>query len=64
MSKHLDPENPGKFSSSLIIGLSMLRCFTSEYPVRGIAVPAEAYTGPELLGRFGPKCSRPLGISA
>ena len=37
MSKPLDPEHPGKFSSSLVAGLSMLRCFTAEHPVRGIA---------------------------
>jgi IclR family transcriptional regulator, pca regulon regulatory protein len=41
MSKPLDPENPGKFSSSLVAGLSMLVCFTSEHPVRGIAEMAE-----------------------
>jgi DNA-binding IclR family transcriptional regulator len=33
----LDPEHPGRFSSSLAAGLSMLACFSSEYPVRGIA---------------------------
>jgi IclR family transcriptional regulator, pca regulon regulatory protein len=41
MSKPLDPENPGKFSSSLVAGLSMLVCFTSGHPVRGIAEMAE-----------------------
>ncbi len=42
MSKPLDPENPGKFSSSLVAGLPMLRCFTPEHPVRGIAEMADA----------------------
>jgi IclR family pca regulon transcriptional regulator len=37
MSKPLDPEHPGKFSSSLVAGLAMLTCFTAEQPVRGIA---------------------------
>ena len=37
MSKPLDPEHPGKFSSSLVAGLGMLTCFTAEHPVRGIA---------------------------
>jgi IclR family pca regulon transcriptional regulator len=37
MSKPLDPEHPGKFSSSLCAGLAMLNCFTAEHPVRGIA---------------------------
>jgi IclR family transcriptional regulator, pca regulon regulatory protein len=37
MSKPLDPEYPGKFSSSLVAGLSILTCFTVEHPVRGIA---------------------------
>jgi IclR family transcriptional regulator, pca regulon regulatory protein len=41
MSKPLDPEHPGKFSSSLVAGLSMLACFTAEHPVRGIADMAE-----------------------
>ncbi len=41
MSKPLDPERPGKFSSSLVAGLSMLTCFTAEHPVRGIADMAE-----------------------
>ncbi len=41
MSKPLDPENPGRYSSSLVAGLSMLRCFTAEHPVRGIADMAE-----------------------
>jgi DNA-binding IclR family transcriptional regulator len=41
MSKPLDPERPGKFSSSLVAGLSMLTCFTPEHPVRGIADMAE-----------------------
>jgi DNA-binding IclR family transcriptional regulator len=41
MSKPLDPEHPGRFSSSLVAGLSMLRCFTAEHPVRGIADMAE-----------------------
>jgi IclR family pca regulon transcriptional regulator len=42
MSKPLDPEHPGRFSSSLIAGLSMLTCFTPEHPVRGIADMADA----------------------
>lgn len=42
MSTPLDPEHPGRFSSSLVAGLSMLRCFTSEHPVRGIADMAVA----------------------
>ncbi len=41
MSKPLDPERPGKFSSSLVAGLSMLTCFTPEHPVRGIADMAD-----------------------
>ncbi len=41
MSKPLDPENPGKFSSSLVAGLSMLACFTARHSVRGIADMAE-----------------------
>jgi DNA-binding IclR family transcriptional regulator len=41
MSKPLDPERPGKFSSSLVAGLSMLTCFTREHPVRGIAEMAD-----------------------
>ncbi len=41
MSKPLDPEHPGRFSSSLVAGLAMLTCFTAERPVRGIADMAE-----------------------
>jgi IclR family pca regulon transcriptional regulator len=41
MSKPLDPERPGKFSSSLVAGLGMLACFTAQHPVRGIADMAE-----------------------
>ncbi len=41
MSKPLDPEHPGRFSSSLVAGLAMLACFTAEHPVRGIADMAE-----------------------
>jgi IclR family pca regulon transcriptional regulator len=41
MSKPLDPEHPGKFSSSLAAGLSMLTCFTPEHPIRGIADMAD-----------------------
>ncbi len=41
MSKPLDPEPPGKFSSSLVAGLTMLTCFTAEHPVRGIANMAD-----------------------
>src|SRR5271167_3903163 len=42
MSRPLDPERPGKFSSSLVAGLLVLTCFTPEHPVRGIADMAEA----------------------
>ncbi len=42
MSKPLDPEHPGRFSSSLVAGLAMLTCFTAEHPVRGIADMAAA----------------------
>jgi IclR family transcriptional regulator, pca regulon regulatory protein len=41
MAKPLDPEHPGRFSSSLVAGLAMLTCFTAEHPVRGIADMAE-----------------------
>jgi DNA-binding IclR family transcriptional regulator len=41
MSKPLDPEHPGRFSSSLVVGLAMLKCFTPEHPERGIADMAE-----------------------
>jgi DNA-binding IclR family transcriptional regulator len=41
MSKPLDPEHPGRFSSSLVAGLAMLTCFTAERPERGIADMAE-----------------------
>jgi IclR family transcriptional regulator, pca regulon regulatory protein len=41
MSKPLDPEHPGRFSSSLCAGLAMLTCFTAEHPVRGIADMAD-----------------------
>jgi DNA-binding IclR family transcriptional regulator len=41
MAKPLDPERPGRFSSSLCAGLAMLTCFTPEHPVRGIADMAE-----------------------
>jgi IclR family transcriptional regulator, pca regulon regulatory protein len=41
MSKPLDPEHRGKFSSSLYAGLEMLTCFTAKHPVRGIADMAE-----------------------
>jgi IclR family pca regulon transcriptional regulator len=42
MHKSLDPENPGRFSSSLCAGLAMLTCFSPEHPVRGIADMADA----------------------
>jgi DNA-binding IclR family transcriptional regulator len=42
MAKPLDPEHPGRFSSSLCAGLAMLTCFTPEHPVRGIADMADA----------------------
>jgi IclR family pca regulon transcriptional regulator len=41
MAQPLDPENPGKFSASLVAGLAMLTCFTPEHPIRGIADMAE-----------------------
>jgi IclR family pca regulon transcriptional regulator len=41
MTKPLDPEHPGRFSSSLCAGLAMLTCFTAEHPVRGIADMAD-----------------------
>jgi IclR family pca regulon transcriptional regulator len=41
MSKPLDPEHRGKFSSSLVAGLSILTCFTPGHPVRGIAEMAD-----------------------
>ncbi len=37
MSRPLDPERPGMFSSSLYAGLRLLVCFTAEHSVRGIA---------------------------
>jgi IclR family pca regulon transcriptional regulator len=42
MTKPLDPEHPGRFSSSLVSGLAMLTCFSAEHPVRGIADMADA----------------------
>jgi DNA-binding IclR family transcriptional regulator len=42
MTRPLDPEHPGRFSSSLCAGLAMLTCFTPEHPVRGIADMADA----------------------
>jgi IclR family pca regulon transcriptional regulator len=41
MPKPLDPEHPGRFSSSLCAGLAMLTCFSAEHPVRGIADMAD-----------------------
>jgi DNA-binding IclR family transcriptional regulator len=41
MAQPLDPEYPGRFSSSLVASLAMLTCFTAEHPVRGIADLAE-----------------------
>jgi IclR family pca regulon transcriptional regulator len=41
MAKPLDPEHPGRFSSSLVAGLAMLTCFTAEHHERGIADMAE-----------------------
>jgi IclR family pca regulon transcriptional regulator len=35
--RHIDSDHPGRYSSSLVAGLAMLRCFTGERPVRGIA---------------------------
>jgi IclR family pca regulon transcriptional regulator len=57
MSRPLDPERPGKFSSSLVAGLSMLTCFTPEHPVLGIADMAEAL---DLRARTGRTAS--LGV--
>jgi peroxiredoxin len=37
MSKPLDPERPGSFSSSLVAGLLMFTGFPAEYPVCGMA---------------------------
>jgi DNA-binding IclR family transcriptional regulator len=41
MAKPLDPEHPGKFSSSLVVGLAMLAYFSAEHPTCGIADMAE-----------------------
>jgi IclR family transcriptional regulator, KDG regulon repressor len=41
MSKPVDPEHPGRYSSSLAAGLAMLNSFTPEHPERGIADMAE-----------------------
>jgi DNA-binding IclR family transcriptional regulator len=41
-SKPLDPQHPGRYSSSLVAGLAMLACFTAENHVRGIADMADA----------------------
>jgi DNA-binding IclR family transcriptional regulator len=41
MSKPVDPEHPGRYSSSLAAGLAMLNSFSPEHPVRGIADMAE-----------------------
>jgi IclR family pca regulon transcriptional regulator len=35
-NKHIDPDRPGRHSSSLVAGLAMLRCFTPEHPLRGV----------------------------
>jgi IclR family pca regulon transcriptional regulator len=43
VSRSLDPEHPGRFSSSLVAGLALLTCFTAERPVRGIADMAEEF---------------------
>ncbi len=53
MSKPLDPEHPGKFSSSLVAGLAMLTCFTAKHPVRGIAdMAAELDLGRSTTHRY------------
>lgn len=53
MSKPLDPEHPGKFSSSLVAGLGMFTCFTAEHPVRGIAdMAAELDLGRSTTHRY------------
>ncbi len=53
MAKPLDPEHPGRFSSSLVAGLAMLRCFTAEHPERGIAdMAAELDLGRSTTHRY------------
>src|SRR5580704_7652115 len=53
MSKPLDPEHPGRFSSSLVAGLAMLTCFTAEHPERGIAdMAAELDLGRSTTHRY------------
>jgi DNA-binding IclR family transcriptional regulator len=53
MAKPLDPERPGKFSSSLVAGLAMLTCFTAEHPERGIAdMAAELDLGRSTTHRY------------
>jgi IclR family transcriptional regulator, pca regulon regulatory protein len=37
----MDPDRPGRFSSSLRAGLALLACFSPEHPVRGIADMAD-----------------------
>jgi IclR family pca regulon transcriptional regulator len=39
--ERLDPDRPGRFSSSLRAGLALLACFSPERPVRGIADMAD-----------------------
>ncbi len=41
IGESLDPDRPGRFSSSLRAGLALLACFSPERPVRGIADMAD-----------------------
>jgi IclR family transcriptional regulator, pca regulon regulatory protein len=53
MAKPLNPEHPGRFSSSLVAGLAMLTCFTAEHPERGIAdMAAELDLGRSTTHRY------------
>ena len=53
MAKQLDPEHPGRFSSSLVAGLAMLTCFNAEHSVRGIAdMAAELDLGRSTTHRY------------
>ena len=53
MAKQLDPEHPGRFSSSLVAGLAMLSCFTAEHSERGIAdMAAELDLGRSTTHRY------------
>jgi IclR family transcriptional regulator, pca regulon regulatory protein len=41
IGEQIDPDRPGRFSSSLRAGLALLACFSPEHPVRGIADMAD-----------------------